>query len=104
MSVDEIDRLARRIHWLEQNRRRLSVGIAIVLAPLMMVFLVIWLGPGWPKLHAASVAIAMSAATWYGIETALGLLQAVWETDHGRLTGPAQLPRAEIVDRPPRRK
>jgi uncharacterized BrkB/YihY/UPF0761 family membrane protein len=100
MSVDEIDRLARRIHWLDRNRRRLSVGIAAVLvAPLFMLFLILWLPPQWPKIHAACVAIAIASASWYGIETALGLLQAVWETDHGKLTGPAELPRAKLVDR-----
>ena len=100
MSVDEIDRLQRRINWLDANRRRLSVAIAtFVIAPLMMLFLVLWLPPQWPKAHAACLAVAIAAASWYGIETLLGLVQAVWETDHGKLTGPAELPRAELIDR-----
>ena len=99
MSVDEIDRLQRRISWLDRNRRRLSLATAVVLAPIWMLVLLWWFGPQWPKPHTVSVAIAMSAICWYGIEVALGLVQAVWETDYGKLTGPATLPRAEVIER-----
>jgi uncharacterized BrkB/YihY/UPF0761 family membrane protein len=99
MSVDDIERLARRINWLDRNRRRLSVAISILLAPLFMLLLVWWLPPQWPKAHAACLAIATAAACWYGVETALGLVQAVWETDHNKLSGPATLPRAEVIRR-----
>lgn len=100
MSDDEVEKLARRINWLDRNRRRLSVAIAVLLAPLMMLALVLWLPASWPKAHAASVAVAIACTSWYGIETALGLVLAVWETDHGKLTGPAKLPRAEVIEGP----
>ena len=101
MSGDaEIEKLARRISWLDRYRRPLSIGVAtFIVLPLMWWWLSGWLPPNWPGAHTAFLAITIAAAAWYGIETLLGLALAIWETDHANLTRPAALPRAEVIER-----
>jgi hypothetical protein len=96
MPIDTVT-LARRIRWLDRNRRRLAIGIALLVIAPVVVMSCVWWTP--PKLYAAFLTIQMAALSWYGIETALRVVQSIWETSHRALAGTVQLPRAVIFGR-----
>ena len=96
---EQLERLARRINWLDRYRRPLAISSAAVLTPLVVWWFHGWLPPNWPVAHLVMIAIGVAAFAWYGIETLYGFLIALWETDYAKLTRPAGLPRAEIVRR-----
>ena len=96
----QLERLARRINWLDRYRRPLSLILAAIAGPLSIWWISGWLPSNWPGAHLAMLSVAVIAIAWYGIETLLAFVIAVWETDYSNLTKPASLPRAEVVRRP----
>jgi hypothetical protein len=100
MSQSEpLERLARRINWLDRYRRPLAILLAAIAAPLLIWQITEWLPADWPGAHMAGIAIWVAVIAWYGIETVLGFVLALWETDYSKLTRPPGLPRAEVVRR-----
>ena len=95
----ELERLARRIAWLDRYRRPLAILLSLILTPLILWWMFGWFPSNWPGFHIGMLGIMGAAIAWYCIETFLGFLIAVWETDYSKLTRPAELPRAQIVNR-----
>ena len=96
---EQLERLAHRINWLDRYRRPLALVLAGILGPLSIWWISGWLPSNWPGAHLAMLAVAVIAFAWYCIETLLGFVLAVWETDYSKLTKPPSLPRAEVVRR-----
>ena len=95
----QMERLARRISWLDRFRRRASILSAALVAALLLWFFTGWFPSNWPTAHVVCVAAMIGIIVWYGIESVLGFALALWETDYAQLTRPAKLPRAEVVVR-----
>jgi uncharacterized BrkB/YihY/UPF0761 family membrane protein len=98
-SEAQLDRLARRINFLERFRRPLSIVLAALMSPLVIWWFSGWLPDQWPGAHMAAMAICIAVFAWYAIETFFGFLMALWETDYSKLTRSVGLPRAELVRR-----
>ena len=96
---EQLDRLARRITWLDRFRRPLSILLAAIGGPLGIWWLTGWLPSNWPGAHMAMLGILIIAVAWYMIETVLGFVLALWETNYSKLTKPPGLPRAEVIRR-----
>ena len=95
----QIEELARRINWLTRHRRKLSIALAVIASLFIMWWFTGWLPSNWPGGHMVCMTIALGVVCWYGIETTLGFVIALWETDHSQLTRRPGLPRAEVVVR-----
>ena len=91
--------LGRRVRWLDSNRRRVAILIAVVMTPCLELALKNWLGQDWPKVHAWMLAITIGILSWWLIEVALAWQTAVWETEYDQRLRDRGLPRAEIVVR-----
>jgi hypothetical protein len=98
-SDEQLERLARRITWLDRFRRPLSILFAAISALLIMWWVTGQMPSEWPGAHMAAIAVAVAVFAWYGIETFMGLVIAVWETDYSKATRPPGLPRAELLRR-----
>lgn len=96
---EQLDRLARRINWLDRYRRALSILVAAIGGALCIWWLTGWLPSNWPSAHMVMLAVAIVTFGWYTIETALGFVLALWETNYSKLTKPPGLPRAEVIRR-----
>ena len=95
---EQLDKLARRINWLDRYRRVLAILSACIGTSALMWWLTGWWPTDWPA-HITLFGVTIAVFAWYGIETFYGFLIAVWETDYAKLTKPAGLPRAEVVRR-----
>lgn len=91
--------LGRRVRWLDSNRRRVAIAIAVVMTPCLELLLKQWLGQDWPKVHAWMLAITIGVLSWWLIEVALAWQTAVWETEYDQRLRDRGLPRAEIIVR-----
>jgi hypothetical protein len=89
--------LGRRVRWLDRYRRSVSVLLAFVLAPFVLIELSELLGDEWPGFHAAMLAMFLSFMSWWLIEVVLAWMTAVWETEYDRLLRERGLPRARVL-------
>jgi hypothetical protein len=92
--LSRIERLDRRIGWLDRYRRVLAIaGAAIVVlflsSPVGDVF-----GPEWPRAYVFLLSGALGVVIWWAIEVGMVWLIAIWETEHCRLLRDQGLPRA----------
>jgi hypothetical protein len=95
-----LERLARRVEWLDRYRRVIAVALAIVLAALLMWQLPVALGDDWPRFHARLLGIMCGIACWCVVEIGLAWLAALWETEHDRaLRSDPEFPRASVFRR-----
>jgi hypothetical protein len=97
--VNEIDLLARRVRWFDDNRRTIRIWIALSLAALGMVIMPRVLGGDWPTFHARLSAIALALALTFVIDVGLAGMISVWEVRHDRLARAGGLPRAVLRKR-----
>ena len=91
---EQLRRLAGRINWLDRYRRPLAILLAAIAAPVVMWWVTGQMPTEWPGAHMGAIAIAVAVFAWYGIETFLGLVIAVWETDYSKATRREGMPRA----------
>jgi len=96
---EQLERLARRINWLDRWRRPISIVLAAIATPLLF-----WWGTGWVPWNAAGVHLTLvvimtGAVVWYAIESVLGFWIALWETNYSQLTRPPGLPLAKLLRR-----
>jgi hypothetical protein len=96
---ERTDVLGRRVRWLDRYRRRVAIGISIVMTPILELALKSWLGRDWPNVHAWMLAITIGISSWWLIEVGLAWQTAVWETEYDTRLRDHGLPRAEIVVR-----
>jgi hypothetical protein len=95
VALSRIQKLARRVGWLDRNRRKLAIALALLLSPLMISRLGDLLGADWPRFHATLLAVMGVLCLWCAIEIGLAWLTALWETECAHLMRSAQtLPRA----------
>jgi hypothetical protein len=95
----ELQRLVRRINWLARFRRPLSIVLAIAAALALIYHFTGWLPKSWPGGHMVGITIMVGTVCWYGIESALGFVLALWETDHASFTRRPTLPHARLLRR-----
>ena len=95
----QLQKLARRIAWLDRFRRPLAILFAIVVSQLGIWSVFGGWPDDWPRVHLGMLSVMLGFVAWWAIEAALGFVLAIWETDHNKLTKPAELPRAEVVRR-----
>jgi hypothetical protein len=93
---ERIDRLARRVRWLEDKRRAIRIAIGVTLAVLGFVFLPDILGGDWPRFHARLTAIAFACAITFIVDIGLATAISMWEAKHDRLVRDRGLPRAVL--------
>lgn len=99
MAAERIELLARRVRWLDDYRRGISFGTALVLAPIVNRQLSITLGTDWPQIHGLLLTLVICLFAWGTAEVALAWTAAFWETEHDRLVHDHRLPRAELLRR-----
>jgi uncharacterized membrane protein len=99
MVDDRLAQLARRVAWLDRNRRTVSVTSAIVLGGFLTFYLPSALGDDWPRFHARLIATVLALICWVVVEISLAWCAAVWETEHDRALRGADIPRASIFRR-----
>ena len=98
----DIERLARRVRWLDRYRRYLAITAAALLSILAMSRFEDIAGADWPGAHVDALGIMCAAIFWWVIEVALAWITSVWETRCDRLLRDRGLPRADLL--PPRRR
>lgn len=91
--------LGRRVRWLDRNRRRVSIAIAVSVTPGLELALRQWLGRDWPGVHAWMLAVTIAVLGWWVIEVGMAWQTAVWETEYDQRLRDRGLPRAEVVVR-----
>ena len=97
--MSELQRLARRIDWLDRYRRPLALLTTAIVVTAIVIALKRWLPADWPGAHLVAICIVIGFVAWYAIETLYGLVLALWETDYASRTAPPKLPRAEVITR-----
>ncbi|MEJ7604039.1 MAG: hypothetical protein WKG01_39530 [Kofleriaceae bacterium] len=97
--LSRIQRLARRVGWLDRYRRMIAIAIAVAMSVLMISELRDALGADWPELHATLLGVMLGAILWCLTEIALAWLTALWETECHRLMRQGELPAARVVIR-----
>ncbi len=88
--------LARRVGWLDRNRRMFAIAITLVLCPLMLLRVTNLLGSDWPQFHALLIAGTVGVVMWMITETILAWLTAVWETECAHLIREHRVPPARL--------
>jgi hypothetical protein len=95
-----MERLGRRVRWLDRYRRIVAIALTLALAPMMVTELVDLLGSDWPQAHATVLAIMLGFVMWWTVEVGLAWITALWESEHARLERRDRgLPRAWLVRR-----
>lgn len=93
-----VQKLAKRVGWLDRHRRTTAAGITIAISPLIFVKIYDLLGASgdWPKIYALVVGLAILSAVWAIAEVVLAWITAVWETELVEKTRDGELPRAIV--------
>ena len=94
-----MQRLTRRVGWLDRHRRMLAIGCAVVISPLLISHVSDLLGADWPRLHSTLLSAMLGLFVWCAIEVGLVWLTALWETECERLMRDRGLPRAVLRKR-----
>jgi hypothetical protein len=95
----ELQRLARRINWLARFRRPISIALAAASALALMYHFTGWFPNSWPGGHMVFITWMVGTVCWYAIESVLGFVLALWETDYASLTRRPTLPQARLLRR-----
>jgi hypothetical protein len=95
--LTRVQKLAKRVGWLDRHRRAVACIVTIAASPLIFMRVYEYLGGGdWPKLYALLVGIIASIAVWAITEVALAWVTAMWETELVEKTRDGELPRAVV--------
>jgi hypothetical protein len=97
--VVDIERLARRVRWLDRYRRYISIGLGIGLSVVAMRRFAAIAGSDWPDAHVKALGIMCAVIFWWTTEVALAWITSVWETRCDHLLRERGLPRAELLPR-----
>jgi hypothetical protein len=92
--LTDVQRLGRRVSWLDRYRRGVALLGALAIAVLVAIELSDGLGPAWSRYHAGALGALLGFFTWIILEVSLAWLTAFWETEAARLLHGPQLPRA----------
>jgi hypothetical protein len=94
--LTRIQKLARRVGWLDRHRRVLAIAVSLVISPIMIGEISEALGSDWPQFHSTMLSIMIGLVVWCIAEVCLAGLTAIWETEYSRLIRDRGLPRAQI--------
>jgi hypothetical protein len=95
----ELQRLARRINWLARFRRPIAIALAAAASLALMYHFTGWVPKSWPGGHMVFIIVMVGTVCWYAIESVLGFVLALWETDYASLTRRPSLPHARLLRR-----
>lgn len=87
---ERITQLAARVRWLDRYRRIVAIGIAMILAPLLLSELT----DQWPQFFRGAMYVSGGAILWWLVETVLAAATALFETEAEQLARDRGLPRA----------
>jgi hypothetical protein len=87
-----MDKLARRVHWLDRYRRWVAIGIVLVLAPLLWTTLAESFGTHYSIVLGSALLLGL----WAILEVVFAYITAVWETEHNAIARSQGLPRAIV--------
>ena len=88
--------LARRVGWLDRNRRTFAIALTIVMCPLMVLRVTDLLGSDWPRFHTLLITLTLGVGMWMITETILAWMTAVWETECAHLIREHRVPPARL--------
>lgn len=91
--------LARRVRWLDRNRRRTAIACGVLAGLFVLYELALLLDAGW-RFQTTALAVpagVVGGMTWWVVEVWLAWVTAVYETKWDRLMRDRSLPRAELV-------
>lgn len=89
---ERLDQLAARVRWLDRYRRSVAVGLAMILAPLLLGRLT----DDWPRFFRGALFTTGGVILWWLVETVLAAATAFYETEAERLARDRGLPRAIV--------
>ena len=89
---ERLDQLAARVRWLDRYRRLVAIGVALILAPLLLAELV----DAYPQWFRGAVYVSGGAIVWWLAETVLAAATALFETEAEQLARDRGLPRATL--------
>jgi hypothetical protein len=92
-----MDTLGKRVRWLDRYRRLLTIGMVVVLAPLLWSTLAESFGTSYSVILGTALLVGL----WAILEVVFAYVTALWETEHEEITRANGLPRAVL--RRPRR-
>ena len=86
--------LARRVRWLDHNRRTIRRAITFWVALLGVIVMPFVFGSDWPRFHARLMGIAAGFLLAFVVDLWIAATLSLWEVRHDRLVGDRGLPRA----------
>lgn len=89
---ERIEQLAARVRWLDRYRRLVAIGIALILAPVLLGELT----DDWPKVFRGAMYVSGGAILWWIVETVLAAATALFENEAEQLARDRGLPRAIV--------
>jgi hypothetical protein len=98
-----VQRLGRRVSWLDRYRRPITTVIGIVVALAVVGALYDGNSPAWSRFYSLMMGLLVGTLTWVTLEVVLAWLTAFWETEATHVARDPGLPRAR-VHKVPKRK
>lgn len=89
---ERIDQLAARVRWLDRYRRVVAIGVAMILAPLLLGEFT----DDWPRFFRGALYMTGGAILWWIVETVLAAATALYETEAEQLARDRGLPKAIV--------
>jgi hypothetical protein len=94
---DRIELLAARVRWLDRYRRKISIVVMLLAAPISERLMSHALGADWPEIHTALLSLIIAVVVWWVVEVGTAGIAAVWETECDQLIRDRGLPRAQLL-------
>jgi hypothetical protein len=89
---ERLEQLAARVVWLDRYRRVVAIGVAMILAPLLLSDFT----DAWPQFFRGAMYVSSGALLWWLTETVLAAATALFETEAEQLARDRGLPRAIV--------
>ena len=103
MAVDRVQRLGRRVSWLDRYRRPIATVLGIAVAVVVVSSLYDSGSPAWSRFYTIMMGLLLGTVTWVAIEIVLAWLTAFWETEATHVARDRGIPRARIHKAPKRK-
>ena len=103
VELSRVQRLGRRVSWLDRYRRPIATVIGIVIAVAVVGALYDGNSPAWSRFYALMMGLLVGTLTWVTLEVVLAWLTAFWETEATHIARDRGLPRARVHKAPKRK-